>query len=278
MMVMIKPKKKFLTSDELEVKFTDTTNRIKQVLCSSSVDVVSVVEQLQLCSAVKDKNVPLFDDDDLKNVNTIENLWQKLNRFWSIFDYDVLRILLGFVKCKRADEIFEEFLSTTDISAIEDLTDLVLHYKVFEGQGPIKPLLMVKSKVENHTHSIRRKIEKVICSKFDLQEHSFRFKGIKSSKGCIGLVYEISNTMMSYILRCKIAGYDLAEFAANNIISCHINNMELAIPSEITMVCTYSYSYLYNIIRLWIVCALLGVSIFGQSLVSASYLLHNYAS
>ena len=220
------------------MKFTDTTNKIKQVLCSNSVDVISVVEQLQRCSGVKDKNIPLFDEDDFKNVNMIENLWQKLDRFWSIFDYDVLRILLEFVKCKRADEIFEEFLSTTDISAIEDL---VLHYKVFEGQELIKPLLMVKSKVENYTHSIRRKIEKVICSKFDLQEHSFRFKGIKSSKGCIGLVYEISNTMMSYILRCKIAGYDLAEFAANHIIGLQINYKELTMPFTITTVCAYNY-------------------------------------
>ena len=218
------------------MEFGIITNKIKEVLCDSPVDVVSVIEKLQACSAVKDKNVPLFDEEVFKNVTTVENLWQNLSRYWSIFDYNVLRILLRFVKCKRADDILEGYLLRVDISAIEDHTDLVHHYEVFERQGLIKPLLRVKIKAKNYTYSIRRKIEKVICSKFDLQQHSLHFKGIR--KGYIELVYQISNTMMSYMLQCKVAGYDLAEFAANNIISCCINDMELIIPSDITMVCT----------------------------------------
>ena len=51
---------------------------------------------------MKDKNVPLLDEDAIENVTTVEKLWQKLNRFWSIFDYDVLRIVLKLIKCKKS--------------------------------------------------------------------------------------------------------------------------------------------------------------------------------
>lgn len=159
------------------MEFAITTNKIKQELCNSPIDVASVVQQLQVCSAVKDKNVPLFDEEVFENVSTVEKLWQKLNKFWSIFDYDVLRILLRFVKCKRAVEIFEEFLSRIDVAAMEDV-DLVLHFEVFERQGSMKPLLRIKVKTENCTVYVERRVKEIISSKFDLENYSLRFKGL----------------------------------------------------------------------------------------------------
>ena len=226
---------KLITSEDLEVEFALTTNNIKQVLCNSPIDVMSVIEQLQTISAVKDKNVPLLDEDVIENVTTVEKLWQKLNRFWSIFDYDVLRILLKLIKCKKADEIFEEFLSRVDLSVIKDI-DLVAHYEIFERKGLMKPLLRIKVKVDKFTDSIKREVEEAVSLKFRLEKYSLRFKGIK--EGCIELVYEVSNAMMSYFLHYKFDGYDLTDLAACKIISLYINDMELQIPSEIDMVCT----------------------------------------
>ena len=228
---------KLMTSEDLEVEFAITTNKIKQALCSSSVHVASVVEQLQTISVVKNKNIPLLDEDVFENVTTIEKLWQKLSRFWSVFDYDMLRILLRIVNCKKASE---EFLSKIDVAAMEDM-ELVLYYEVFERQGLIKPLLRIKVKAEKCTNYIRRKVEEVVSSKFDLKEYSLCFRGIK--EGCIELVYEISNAMMSYLLQCKVAGYDLAKFAVYDIISIRISNMELKVPLEIDMVCKNATCY-----------------------------------
>ena len=95
---------KLMTFEDLEVEFAITTNKIKQVLCSSSVNVASVVEQLQTISVVRNKNIPLLDEDVFETVTTVEKLWQKLSRFWWVFDYDMLRILLKIVNCKRANK------------------------------------------------------------------------------------------------------------------------------------------------------------------------------
>ena len=97
------------------------------------------------------KNIPLFDEDVFENVTTVERLWQKFSRFWSIFDYDVLRILLKIIKYKKANELFKGFLSKFDSSSMNDM-ELVLRYEEFRRPGTIKPLLRIKVKVENYTN------------------------------------------------------------------------------------------------------------------------------
>ena len=219
------------------MEFANTTDRIKQVLSSSTIDVTSVVEQLQTISVVKDKNIPLFDEEVFKSVTTVETLWQKLSRFWSIYNYDLLRILLKIVKYKKANELFEEFLTRFDASAMKD-KEIVLYYEEFRTKGLIKPLLRIKVKAENCTDSIRREAEELMSSVFDFKKYSLCFRGIK--EGCIELVYKIPNALMSYLLQCKVSGYDLAVLSAHNIINIYINDMELTIPPEIDMVCIYT--------------------------------------
>lgn len=224
--------------EDLEVEFAIKANKIKQALCNSSIDVKSVIEQLQTISAVKDKEVPLVDEDVFKNVTTVEKLWEKLNSFWSLFNYDILIFLVRFSQCKRAQEILEEFLSNIDVSAMEDV-DLLLHHEVFKRKGLMKPLLRVKVRAEKCTDFVERTVKEILSSKFNLEKYSLHFRGIKEGCNCIELVYEISNMMMLYFLQCKFTGYDLAHFAAYDIIiSLHINDMELKVPSEIDMVCT----------------------------------------
>ena len=223
------------TTEDLEVEFAIATDKIKQALCDSPIKVTSVIEQLQTFSVVRNKNVPLFDEDVFKNVTTVEKLWQRLSRFWSIYNYDMLRILLRIINCKKADEIFEEFLSRIDVSVIEDM-EIVAHFEVIESKGMIKPMLRIKVKAEKCTNVVKKEVEAIVSSKFNLKEYTLTFRGIK--KGCIELIYEISNAMMLYFLQCKFTGSDLAEFAAHDIISIHINDMELIVTSKIDMVCT----------------------------------------
>ena len=48
---------------DIEVEFAIMTEKIKQALISSNVDVVALIEKLCAISAVSDKNVPLFIED-----------------------------------------------------------------------------------------------------------------------------------------------------------------------------------------------------------------------
>ena len=221
------------TYEDLEVAFAITTSQIKQVLTNSPIDIISVVEQLQTMTAVRNKNIPLFDEDVLENVTTIEKLWQKLNRFWSIVNYEILRRLLKIVQCKKADEIFQGFLSRIDISALEDV-DLVLHCEASEPQGLTKPLLRVKVTAEKCTSFIKRKVEEVVSLKFNLGEYTLRCRAIK--QGCFELVYEISNALMSYLLDYDFTKSDAVSFTTHNIISLQINDIKLGMPYMVCII------------------------------------------
>ena len=119
------------------------TIRIKQALISNNVDIVPLIEQLCAISAVRNKNVPLFDEDVFERIKSIDEFWRKLRNFWNIFDYELLGYVVKVSECGEAQEIFEEFLSRIDPSAIENV-DLVLHCKKEHQEGSLKPVLRIK--------------------------------------------------------------------------------------------------------------------------------------
>jgi len=94
------------TLDDLELAFAIITRKIKEILCKLKIDVVSLIEELRTFSAIRDQYVPLLDEDVFTRVTTIEQLWQKLTNYWTIYNYDILKILLELVNCDKASEVF----------------------------------------------------------------------------------------------------------------------------------------------------------------------------
>ena len=123
------PCEKLTNIQDIEIEFAKVTNRIKQALISNKVNVVSLIEQLYAISAVKDKHVPLFDRDVFEKITSIDEFWRTLRIFWNIFDYEVLQCVVKISECREAQQIFEDFLSRIDPSAIED-ADLMLDCRV----------------------------------------------------------------------------------------------------------------------------------------------------
>ena len=187
-----------------------------------------MIEQLSTITAVKDKQVPLFDDDVFDNLNTIEALWRKLRNFWSIRDYDILIIVLQLINCKEANDVFEEFLSKIDNSSLSNV-DLILSCKPFEGEG-IFPLLRIKISKKICTPAIEKEVKDIISKKFKVLDYSLCFKSIK--EGCIELMYSISKMTMSHLLQYRVTSDDYAEFAAHKILSLQVGSTKFSIMSE----------------------------------------------
>ena len=214
------------TIEDVEVEFAIMTIRFKQALIDNKVDVNSLIEQLCLMSAVKNKKVPLLDEDVFTKITTVDELWKSLRTFWSVYDYDLLRFIIKFTKCQEAKNILEEFLSRIDLTVIED-ADLVLHCRVDQREGSLKPTLRIKINAKQCTYGIQQKVKKIVSEKFNLKEYALRFKGIK--EGCIELLYYISKAVMRYLLQCKITRSILAEFSACKIISILINDVDILV-------------------------------------------------
>ena len=182
------------------------TNKIKQALIDNKIDIDSLIEQLCTISAVSNKNVPLFDKDVFVKIRSVNEFWKSLRTFWNIYDYDLLRFIVRITECEKAQKILEEFLSRIDPSALRDV-DLVLHCRVDQREGSLRPTLRIKINA-------------------NLEEYSLHFKGIKD--GCIELLYHISEPVKSYLLQYKFSeGVTLADFSIYKIISLYIDDVDI---------------------------------------------------
>ena len=188
---------RLIAIEDIEVKFTIMTNKIKQALIDNKVDVDSLIEQLCTTSAVRDKKVPLLDEDVFTEIKSVDDFWKKLNTFWSIYDYDLLQFIIKITKCKEAQNILEEFLSRVDPTIIKDV-DLVLNCRVDQREGSLKPILRIKVNAEECTVGVQRKVKETVSKIYNLEKYALCFEGIKG--GCIELLYHISKAVMAYFL------------------------------------------------------------------------------
>jgi len=216
---------------KIEAEFVKMTEEIKKTLRDNEVSVGLLVEQLCSISSVKAKEVPLFDEDVFERITTIDELWRKLTKYWGIFDYDILLIVIDISGCPGAQKILDSFLARIDPSAFEDM-DLVLHCKKYIEEDVMRPLLRIKVNAEKCTLSIKQEVKKIVSRKFNLEEHSLRLNSIMN--GCIEFVYNISKATMSYFISYKVTSGMMADFAAYDIIFLQINEKKLIVPSEIT--------------------------------------------
>ena len=209
---------------DIEIQFAKMTNRIKQALINNNVDIVSLIEQLCTISAVKNKEVPLFDPDVFEKIKSIDDFWKILKNFLRIFDYELLLYVVEISECKDAQQIFEEFLSKIDPSAITDM-DLVPYCKVEHPEGSLKPVLRIKVKIKICTSDVKKQVEEIVSQAYDLEKYALCFQGIR--EGCIELLYYISQPLKTYVLQFKLSKNTLENFHAHKIISLHIDKLEL---------------------------------------------------
>jgi len=219
-----------MTFKELELEFAKITDRIKYALCLEKVKVHTLIEKLSATTAVEDRRVPLFDQDVFDKLNTIDDLWEKLKHYWTLYDYDILIYVVELTECKKAEIILDNFLSKMKPLALENV-DLVLVYDKFK-EKQVKPLLGIKINVKYCTLEMENDFKKTVSEIFQLKKCTLYC--VVAVDGCIELFYRISNAMAAYLLQYKITGCNMAVFTAVDIIHLQIDDMMLIVPFEIT--------------------------------------------
>ena len=202
------------------------TTRIKQALIDNRIDINELIQQLRTTSAVRNKNVPLLDEEVFERITSVDDFWKSLSRFWTLFDYDLLVFIIRLTKCNKAKSILDEFLSRIDPTMIEDV-DLVLECQKYERLGSLKPILRIKVSVTKCTPDVKKKAEEVVSKIYSLKEYSICFKGIK--EGCIELLYHVSEAVMVYLLQFKITRTSFAKLSACKIISIYIGDVDILV-------------------------------------------------
>ena len=245
------PACRILTSiKDIDIGFGKMTTEVENALINAKVNVSWLIKRLITITVVKNKKVPLFDEDVFEKVQSIDHLWKKLSKYWTIFDYEVLECVVKSSDCREAQDIFEDFISRIDPSKIED-ADLVLNCKVEQWEGSLKPVLRIKVNEVNPkkcTKKVEKKIKTVVSKAYKLKNYTLWFVGIK--EGCIEMIYCISKSLKLYLLSFPLTGFHMAEFLAHNIINLHINDtddeFELKVPSKIVDMVSGIYQLIFN--------------------------------
>ena len=219
---------------EIKTQFANMTDRIKRVLISNNVDAVSLNKHLCSISAVKNKKlkVPLFDTGVFEKIKSIDDFWKVIEVFLRVFDYELLWLVVEVSKCGEAQQIFKEFSSNFDPSTIIDM-DLELYCEMDHREGSLKPVLRIKVDSKECTTDVKKQVEEIVSTVYNLDKYALCFQGIKE-----GLLYYVSQPLRTYLLQFELCKRCLEDFRTHKIISLHIDEFELD-----TMVCSKQCNY-----------------------------------
>ena len=162
---------------------------------------------------MKNKEVPLFDEDVFENIKSIDDFWKILETLLRIFDYKLLWRVVEISECGEAQQILDEFLPRINPSAITDV-DLVLYCKVEHWEASIKPVLRIKVNSEECTPDVKERVEEIVSTTCNLEKYALWFQGIKE-----GLLYYISQPLKTYLLQFEFSKSILKDFHLHKIIS-----------------------------------------------------------
>lgn len=189
--------------------------------------------------------VPLCNEDVFDKVKSIDDLWKWLNGCWTIFDYELLDYIVKLSNCKEAQDIFDNFFSQVDLSALKNV-DLLTYYKEDQSEGSLMPMFRVKVEAKECTLNAYEAVKYVLATVFDLVKYALQLAKIK--KGCIELSFYISEPLKLYLLQIVFTPSDLLTFNIHNIVSlCIDDEFELKIPYRVddtTVSNTWVDSYL----------------------------------
>ena len=90
--------------------------------------------------------------------------------------------------------------------------------------------LVIKYRGYSLLYDDQELIKKFVCEMFELVDFSVEFERI--ARGCISLIYRITDSVRRYLLEYRITGGKLASCAKYNILCFIIGDMELKVPLE----------------------------------------------
>ena len=228
-------RKRLSSIDEVEAEFGIMVTKIQEALTKSNIDVSKLLIKLKSSSAVRDREVPLFDPGIFERVKSIDKLFEILSGYWHLFDYDVLMYLVNTAECKEAKILlYDDFLASFDASAISNDHQLILNYHKF-NEGNILPgtcKLRVKVAHDVCTAEVQRRVKSIIAGYFNLEKYSLILKGIK--QGCTELTFQISHSVYSYVLQYEVDECSVLQIKSHMIVSIKVDgDVELLPPVKV---------------------------------------------
>ena len=199
--------------EEFKEKFCELLLDLKYALCShvnSSNHMYTVKDMMiQLRGAIKcdTSDLSIFSTNKkLQKAEFIEEVFEVLSNKCSLYDYELLRLFVKTTQCEEAAKILRDFSTELEQTLLKKL-NLMCEYATFKSRNlPFdenrKLTIKCENKYMNITIEDERLIRNKLCALFKLPSH--RLLLVDVTKGCIALIYEISQEVKEHLLQCKI--------------------------------------------------------------------------
>ena len=179
-----------------------------------------------LCAADRNKITVFSTDEVFGKIKTYTRLSHQINKYCSIYDYELLEAFVESTDCQEAIEVLTAF---TDKMHSSILTELDLLSDCGEKLDPddLMPgtYIFAIEYIGGHcTMKTKTTVQNVIREHFHLQKGTIIFKGIRISS--IIFVYQISAAVRSYLLQYQLDNQSLTCFAKYSITCLIIDGIE----------------------------------------------------
>jgi len=220
---------------KLKVQYIKLFNKIEQTMEKQPFDVNKLIKNLS--AADEDKHTVFSTDDAYNTIKTISDLFQKIGKYCSVFDYELLQVLVHSIDCAEAIKLLKSFTEELNHSILNEL-DLL---QVFQDQSkPIRLIpgmheLVIKYTGNKCTLPMTSMIKRLIYDCFELKPGSVILRGME--EGCIALIYQISAAVKSYLLHYKLGDREFTLLAIHKIKCVIVDGIDLQVPPEYLEVC-----------------------------------------
>ena len=185
------------------------------------------------------KNGPtVFSDDEFIKLTKFCQVSKSVVRRTTIYEYSALEFLINTIDCEKAKEMLRDFVKHFKNSLMGEM-NLLDDYEIYTSNdysrlsfGSDQPLV-IKYNSHSLSYDDQELIKKFVCELFELVDFSVEFERI--AKGCIALIYRITDCVRRYLLEYRITAGKLVSCAKYNILCFIIGNLELKVPLEHTV-------------------------------------------
>ena len=161
-------------------------------------------------------------NETLQNARSIEDMFKFLSEKCSLYDYELLTLFVGVSKCNEADKLMGDFNEEIKESLLKKLNLLDIYDDHRRRDLPYDENRKLTVKCENKDLHITAEDETLICNMlcklFRLPHFSVLLVDI--TKGCIALIYEISQEVKEHLLQCNVTCQvvEVREFVITKLI------------------------------------------------------------
>ena len=228
----------------MKARYIKIFRKIKNVIESKQFE----IEDLKMIlNMVHQNDCTVFSTDDtFSKVSTINQLFDHINNYCSIYDYELLQIFLeSLEECDEAVNLLEEFTEDLKSSILKEL-DLMPEIKDYP-KYLMNGTFTLKIKYTGHkkcTLSTKNMVQQIVIESLKLKKASIIFRGLE--EGGIAFVYQISAVVKSYILQYKFTPDGLASLAVHDIKCLIVDQTEIPVPLELKI---HVSMYMCNVVQ-----------------------------